>query len=343
MPSLNIAIIGAGPAGTTLAHLLLKSEHDISVSVFEREVSLDARGQGGTLDLHTNTGLLALKEAGLYDEFLKHARFGGEAVVLADKHMKRYINLSGGDPNQSRGRPEIDRKNLREILLSGLPQGTVKWGHKLERINTTNFPDNPKESALEFEHTSLNGFDLIVGADGASSRVRSLLSDEKPFFSGVRCIRLSIDNAEKAVPEIYARVNRGTFFGFSDRKGLIAQQMGDGSISIAAMITKSSTDWIKQYPWNGTDVPSIKSHLLSEFDDWDPLYKEWIEACDISPWIANLDMLPVGHKWTHRPGFTLIGDSAHLATPFAGTCSYDKPWCNGIRNIPTNRHTKLTV
>lgn len=61
MPSLNIAIIGAGPAGTTLAHLLLKSEHDISVSVFEREVSLDARGKGGTLDLHTNTGLLALK------------------------------------------------------------------------------------------------------------------------------------------------------------------------------------------------------------------------------------------------------------------------------------------
>ncbi|THY12833.1 putative oligopeptide transporter [Aureobasidium pullulans] len=318
MPSLNIAIIGAGPAGTTLAHLLLKSEHDISVSVFEREVSLDARGQGGTLDLHTNTGLLALKEAGLYDEFLKHARFDGEAVVLADKHMKRYINLSGGDPNQSRGRPEIDRKNLREILLSGLPQGTVKWGHKLERIDTTNFPDNPKESALEFEHTSLNGFDLIVGADGASSRMRSLLSDEKPFFSGVGCIRLSIDNAEKAVPEIYARVNRGTFFGFSDRKGLIAQQMGDGSISITAMITKSSTDWIKQYPWNGTDVPSIKSHLLSEFDDWDPLYKEWIEACDISPWIANLDMLPVGHKWTHRPGLTLIGDSAHLATPFAG-------------------------
>ncbi|KAI5195968.1 putative oligopeptide transporter [Aureobasidium subglaciale] len=318
MPSLNIAIIGAGPAGATLAHLLLKSEHDISVSIFEREPSLDARGQGGTLDLHTETGLLALKQAGLYNEFLKYARFDGEAIVLADKHVKRYINISGGSLENSNGRPEIDRKALREILLDSLPKDTVKWGHKLQNIDMTNSSTDPKDIVLEFEHTSMSGFDLIVGADGAYSRLRPLLSDVKPFFSGVGCVRLNIDNAEKAVPKIHTCVNRGSFFAYSDNKGLIAQQMGDGTISISAMLTKASPDWIKQFPWNGSDIEAIKSQLLSEFANWDSQYKKWIEACDISPWISNLDMLPVGHKWTHRSGVTLVGDAAHLATPFAG-------------------------
>jgi 2-polyprenyl-6-methoxyphenol hydroxylase-like FAD-dependent oxidoreductase len=315
--SLNIAIVGAGPAGCTLAHLLLKSEHNISVSVFERELNLDARGQGGTLDLHTDTGILALKKAGLYDEFLKYARFDGEAMVVADKRMKRYINLSGGDAKNSNGRPEIDRKNLCQILTQTLPPGILKWGHKLQKVHVPHTSGDPRDIVLEFGNTSLSGFDLVVGADGAYSRIRSLLSDENPFFSGVSWIRLGIDDAKNKSPEIYASVNRGSFFGISDHKGLIAQQMGDGSISINAMLVKDSPGTIKQPLWKG-DIDTVKSLLLSEYSDWDPQYKKWIEACDIEPWAANLDMLPIGHKWVHRSGLTLIGDSAHLATPFAG-------------------------
>jgi len=78
MASLNVAIVGAGPAGCTLARLLQHSKAPVKVTVFEGEASLDARTQGGTLDLHTETGIEALKQAGIYDEFLKHARFDAE-------------------------------------------------------------------------------------------------------------------------------------------------------------------------------------------------------------------------------------------------------------------------
>jgi len=78
MTSINVAIVGAGPAGCTLARLLQLSNVPIKVTIFEREASLDARTQGGTLDLHTDTGIAALKKAKLYDEFLKFARFDGE-------------------------------------------------------------------------------------------------------------------------------------------------------------------------------------------------------------------------------------------------------------------------
>jgi predicted NAD/FAD-binding protein len=74
----TIAIIGAGPAGCTLARLIQCSKAPIDVTIFESEASLSSRGQGGTLDLHTDTGLAALRKGELYDEFLKYARFEGD-------------------------------------------------------------------------------------------------------------------------------------------------------------------------------------------------------------------------------------------------------------------------
>ncbi|KAL5116114.1 hypothetical protein ACEQ8H_006010 [Pleosporales sp. CAS-2024a] len=76
MPSISIAIIGAGPGGCMLARLL--HVHNITCTIFEAETGIDFRSQGGTLDLRTKTGLHALKEAKLWDEFLKYARYDGE-------------------------------------------------------------------------------------------------------------------------------------------------------------------------------------------------------------------------------------------------------------------------
>jgi 2-polyprenyl-6-methoxyphenol hydroxylase-like FAD-dependent oxidoreductase len=78
MSRFKIAIIGAGPAGCTLAKLLLHAETPVDLTLFEGEKSLDARTQGGTLDLHTESGIEALKRCGLHDEFLRLARFDGE-------------------------------------------------------------------------------------------------------------------------------------------------------------------------------------------------------------------------------------------------------------------------
>lgn len=75
MSSPKIAIIGAGPSGCMLGRILHRA--GISCTVFEGEASLDFRSQGGTLDLHDESGIAAMKKAGLYDEFLKHARFDG--------------------------------------------------------------------------------------------------------------------------------------------------------------------------------------------------------------------------------------------------------------------------
>lgn len=102
----TVSIIGAGPSGLLLARLL--QLNDIPVVVYEREVSADARVQGGTLDLHEDTGLAALKAAKLDAEAERYMRGGeAEAMKIIDKDGKVWYDENGQDA--SRGRPEIDR------------------------------------------------------------------------------------------------------------------------------------------------------------------------------------------------------------------------------------------
>lgn len=131
----KIAIIGAGPAGCMLARLLLRD--NIPVTIFKSEASIETRDQGGTLDLHDDTGLAALKEAGLYDEFLKYARFDGDALQMCDKYMCRYLNLKSSQDGGwfSQRKPEIDRAKLRQILIGSLAPDTVRWGCRLLHVH----------------------------------------------------------------------------------------------------------------------------------------------------------------------------------------------------------------
>lgn len=307
-PPPKIAIIGAGPAGMTLAHLLLKAS--IPVTIFEGEASPLTRGQGGTLDLHDDTGLKALQEIGLWDEFLKYARYDGEALIVADKNLKKYLYMEGTTKETSRGRPEIDREKLRKILYEALPDGIIRWDCRLRRVED--------DRSLHFDHGVESGFDLVVGADGAWSKVRPLLSRVKPYYSGLGGIHSVVNNAEKEHPDLYKLVNRGSMFCFSDGKSLTAQQMGDGSITIGEW-TQRPEDWQETCGYNLNDPSQVKRALLEEFCDWNPQLVDFINAADDTHLVPrSLYMLPVGHRWDHREGFTLIGDSAHLMTPFAG-------------------------
>src|SRR5580692_1600582 len=93
----KIAIIGAGPAGLTLARLLHVSEVKVDVTLYELDVSSTSRpDQGGTLDLHTDTGLAAIRKCGLWDSFRKYARYDGAELIIADKNATELIHKRGG-------------------------------------------------------------------------------------------------------------------------------------------------------------------------------------------------------------------------------------------------------
>jgi len=76
----RIAIIGAGPGGLALASIL--QHNKLQCTIFELDQDRSIRDQGGILDLHAESGQLALHEAGLLEAFQKHSLRAAEAMKL---------------------------------------------------------------------------------------------------------------------------------------------------------------------------------------------------------------------------------------------------------------------
>lgn len=168
-----IAIVGGGPCGLTFARLLECA--DIDYVVFERDASSvpEPGFQGGTLDIHGQTGQEALRRAGLHGEFEKFAR--RDATSLLVQNYKGDFCMKFGE---KRDAPEIDRLQLRQILLDSLPSHRVRWGKALSSIERDTHKEHlsAKDVTLHFTDGSMEtGFRLVVGADGAWSKVRQLV------------------------------------------------------------------------------------------------------------------------------------------------------------------------
>jgi 2-polyprenyl-6-methoxyphenol hydroxylase-like FAD-dependent oxidoreductase len=160
-----IAIIGGGPCGLTLARLL--ECKGIDYVVYERDENENSNRTGGSLDLHPKTGQHALQEAGLFDKFKENARYDDTIFAIGDKLGRKLLELG-----QGRDAPEIDRVELRHILLNAIPKSKIKWGHALS--SATVGEDN--RPVIQFTNgVVLSGFKLVVGADGAWSKVRSIV------------------------------------------------------------------------------------------------------------------------------------------------------------------------
>jgi 2-polyprenyl-6-methoxyphenol hydroxylase-like FAD-dependent oxidoreductase len=112
----KIAIVGGGPGGLTLARLLQMNGAD--VNVYERDEHANARPKGATLDLHDESGLRALREAGLMDEFNANYRPGADLMHLMDMHGNSI--LEENVRRRTRKCPARDRPRSPATDLAGL-------------------------------------------------------------------------------------------------------------------------------------------------------------------------------------------------------------------------------
>jgi 2-polyprenyl-6-methoxyphenol hydroxylase-like FAD-dependent oxidoreductase len=335
----SIAVVGAGLGGLVLARVL--QLHGVVVTVFEREPTSSSRGQGGSLDMHPESGQYALEIAQLTGQFRNVARPEGEEMKILDKYGTVVFEDAPPPvpedpaPQDQHGprpgdRPEVDRGQLRQLLLDSLHPGTVRWEHNLE---SAQFTDDNSKVSLTFSHpspsppTTLN-FDVVVGADGAWSRVRPLLSPAKPSYTGVTFvdIQLALGDAddgnerggEAVLAELSTLVGRGSLFALCDSRAIIAQRNSGDVVRVYAAM---------RVPLGALDaaaaqgISETRAAVLQHFDGWARQLRALVDAPGATGFVVRpLWVLPSGHNWDTAPGAraTLLGDAAHLMVPFAG-------------------------
>ncbi|GGP33006.1 FAD-dependent oxidoreductase [Streptomyces abikoensis] len=305
--SVRIAVVGAGPGGLICARIL--QVHGWSVTVFEREASFAARTQGGTLDIHTTTGQQALREAGLLEKFHELARPEGEVWRQIDPFTAEVLVVDEPDDGQA-GRPEIDRGQLRGLLLDSLAPGTVRWGCPVSRV----VPLGDGTHRMLLEDGTSEDFDLVVGADGAWSRVRPALSEATPRYTGVTFVGTGFEDSDTRHPALARLVGDGTMSARSGSRALTAQRNSGGYLDAVAMF-RAPEDWYVSAGLDFADNAAVRAHLLEMFDGWHDSLLYLLRSGDKGFVNRPLYALPVPPAWRHVPGLTLVGDAAHLMPP----------------------------
>ncbi|MET0616819.1 MAG: NAD(P)/FAD-dependent oxidoreductase [Luteibacter sp.] len=303
----SIGIVGAGPGGLTLARIL--HTHGIAATVYERDAHPMERPQGGTLDLHADGGQLALARAGLTEAFRSIARYEDQGTRLMDRHatlLFEQADPAGGD------RPEVDRTALRAVLLDALPSDVLRWDHRLSEIVRC----AGECWELRFAGGQSAKHDLVVGADGTWSRVRPLLSRYVPEYTGLSFVEFGIDDIDERHPGLASLIGSGKLDVIGDGKSIIVQRNAHSHVRGYA-IFRVPIDWATKRFDPFTPIRA-RNALVDAFADWDEAIIALFRASTDRFACRPIHALPVGHHWAHRRGVTLLGDAAHVMSPFGG-------------------------
>jgi len=341
--SLRVMIIGAGTGGLCLAHGLKRA--GISVRVFERDRTRRDGLYGYRVGI-SPAGSCAMKQclpAELFDLFVATCARAPRYFNILTEQLSEVLSIEDpGSDDPVDSEKSVSRMTLRQVLLTGLEE-VVEFDKKFECFDY----NTDGTITVHFEDGRSATGDVLVGADGAGSRVRKQrLPHARMDETGI----LSIGGKVAMTEETKALLSDKVFHGISlvmapkgmgailhvmefkwDRHGVKNGVGGNDAELISqwpGMLYDNTQDYImwgiwaarKNYP---TDPAKLKGEALIQLAgemtrDWSPKMRRLIELTDPTTTIAiNIKTSVTLEPW-ESSSVTLLGDAIHTMTPGRG-------------------------
>ena len=182
---MKVAVVGAGIGGLCLAHGLLRAGAD--VTVYERDETLDSRGQGYRLHLDAGPALRACLPPELYELCIATSGRPSTAMTVVTERLRplrRTEIRPPADPlDPATLSTSVNRRTFREILAARLG-GVLQFGR-----TCTGFEQDPGGVAIHFSDGSHAEAEMLVAAEGISSLIRRCyLPHARLEDTGVACV-----------------------------------------------------------------------------------------------------------------------------------------------------------
>jgi salicylate hydroxylase len=297
--NLSVAVIGGGIGGLAAALSLLREGFD--VHVYEQARALGEVGAG--IQMSPNA-VRILARFGLSEQAerlgvrpqARHQRRWDDGRTLLHAPLEGVVEEEFGAPYY-----QFHRADLLGMLARALPPERLHVGHRF-----TGLLDHGDRVEAQFENGARIVADVLVGADGIHSTVRStLFGPEEPRFTGCIAYRglVPIERLRHLDLETNTLLWMGPGGHFVHY--FVASRRLLNFVGIAERDAWQRESWTER---------GAVADALAAFAGWHPQVREIIGAVSETFVWGLFDRAPLP-QWT-RGRATLLGDACHPMLPF---------------------------